>query len=43
MSPCATILRAEATGATVDAELLGHRFADVLLAQGADQILASTN
>jgi hydroxymethylbilane synthase len=36
------ILRAEVTGPAADAELLGHRLADDLLAQGADQILAST-
>jgi hydroxymethylbilane synthase len=36
------ILRAEVTGPVHDAELLGHRLADDLLAQGADQILAST-
>ena len=36
------ILRAEATGPTDAAELLGHRIADDLLAQGADRILAST-
>ena len=36
------ILRAEVTGPATDAELLGHRLADALLAQGADQILAST-
>jgi hydroxymethylbilane synthase len=36
------ILRAEVTGPAGDAERLGHRLADDLLAQGADQILAST-
>jgi len=36
------ILRAEVTGPAADAEQLGHRLADDLLAQGADQILAST-
>jgi hydroxymethylbilane synthase len=36
------ILRAEATGPADAAELLGQRVADDLLAQGADQILAST-
>ena len=36
------ILRAEHTGAAADAEQLGHRLADDLLAQGADQILAAT-
>jgi hydroxymethylbilane synthase len=36
------ILRAEATGPADTAEQLGHRVADELLAQGADQILAST-
>jgi hydroxymethylbilane synthase len=36
------ILRAEHTGAAADAEPLGRRLADDLLAQGADQILAAT-
>jgi hydroxymethylbilane synthase len=36
------ILRAEASGAARDAEALGHRLADDLLAQGADRILAAT-
>jgi hydroxymethylbilane synthase len=36
------ILRAEVTGPASDAEQLGHRLADDLRAQGADQILAST-
>jgi len=36
------ILRAEVTGPASDAEQLGHRLADDLLAQGADRILAST-
>jgi hydroxymethylbilane synthase len=36
------ILRAEASGPARDAEQIGHRLADDLLAQGADQILAST-
>ncbi len=36
------ILRAEVTGPARDAELLGHRLADDLRAQGADQILAAT-
>ena len=36
------ILRAEVTGSASDAEQLGHRLADDLLAQGADRILAST-
>jgi hydroxymethylbilane synthase len=36
------ILRAEHTGAAADAEQLGHRLAEDLLAQGADQILAAT-
>jgi hydroxymethylbilane synthase len=36
------ILRAEVSGPASDAEQLGHRLADALLAQGADQILAST-
>jgi hydroxymethylbilane synthase len=36
------ILRAEITGPASDAELLGHRLADDLRAQGAGQILAST-
>ena len=36
------ILRAEATGAARDAEVLGQRLADDLLAQGADRILAAT-
>jgi hydroxymethylbilane synthase len=36
------ILRAEATGAARDAEQLGRRLGDDLLAQGADQILAVT-
>ena len=36
------ILRAEHTGAAADAEPLGHRLADDLLAQGADRILAAT-
>ena len=36
------ILRAEVTGPAGDAERLGHRLAEELLAQGADQILAST-
>lgn len=36
------ILRAEVTGAARDAEHLGHRLAEDLLAQGADQILAAT-
>ena len=36
------ILRAEVTGPARDAEQLGHRLADDLLAQGADEILAST-
>jgi hydroxymethylbilane synthase len=36
------ILRAEATGSAADAEQLGHRLADDLLAQGADKILATT-
>ena len=36
------ILRAEVGGATEDAELLGARLAEDLLAQGADAILAAT-
>lgn len=36
------ILRAEVTGPAADAVQLGQRLADDLLAQGADQILAST-
>ena len=36
------ILRAEVTGPASDAEALGRRLADDLLAQGADQILAAT-
>jgi hydroxymethylbilane synthase len=36
------ILRADHTGAAADAEQLGHRVADDLLAQGADRILAAT-
>jgi hydroxymethylbilane synthase len=36
------ILRAEAAGSAGDAEQLGHRLADDLLAQGADKILAAT-
>jgi len=36
------ILRAEVTGPAHEAELLGHRLAEDLRAQGADQILAST-
>jgi hydroxymethylbilane synthase len=36
------ILRAEVTGPAHDAELLGHRLAEALRAQGADQILAAT-
>jgi hydroxymethylbilane synthase len=36
------ILRAEHTGTAADAEQLGRRLADDLLAQGADQILAAT-
>lgn len=36
------ILRAEVEGPATSAEQLGHRLADALLAQGADQILAST-
>jgi len=36
------ILRAEVTGAARDAEQLGQRLADDLLAQGADRILAET-
>jgi len=36
------ILRAEVSGPASDAEQLGHRLATDLLAQGADQILAST-
>ncbi|HEX7843801.1 MAG TPA: hydroxymethylbilane synthase [Kofleriaceae bacterium] len=36
------ILRAEAIGPARDAEALGHRLADDLLAQGADRILAAT-
>jgi hydroxymethylbilane synthase len=36
------ILRAEHTGAAADAEALGRRLGEDLLAQGADQILAST-
>jgi hydroxymethylbilane synthase len=36
------ILRAEVTGPAADAEALGIRLADDLLAQGADQILAAT-
>jgi hydroxymethylbilane synthase len=36
------ILRAEVSGPVADAERLGQRLADDLLAQGADQILAAT-
>jgi len=36
------ILRAEHTAAAADAELLGRRLAEDLLAQGADRILAAT-
>jgi hydroxymethylbilane synthase len=36
------ILRAEITGPAADAESLGRRLGDDLLAQGADQILAAT-
>jgi hydroxymethylbilane synthase len=36
------ILRAEVTGAASDAEQLGQRLGDDLLAQGADRILAAT-
>jgi len=36
------ILRAEVTGPAADAEALGRRLGDDLLAQGADQILAAT-
>jgi hydroxymethylbilane synthase len=36
------ILRAEVTGPASDAESLGRRLGDDLLAQGADQILAAT-
>lgn len=36
------ILRADHTGPAGDAEQLGHRLADDLLAQGADKILAAT-
>jgi hydroxymethylbilane synthase len=36
------ILRAEVAGPASDAEQLGHRLADDLRAQGADQILAAT-
>jgi hydroxymethylbilane synthase len=36
------ILRAEHAGTAADAEQLGRRLADDLLAQGADQILAAT-
>jgi hydroxymethylbilane synthase len=36
------ILRAEHGGNTADAELLGERLADDLLAQGAREILAAT-